>query len=81
MCREGPQVELYRERCVVKVLKLSSEVSECKPLQLGAGGVLLAVRHVLGHCAGRREGRGLHSSTFQLNLSRFGHTSPCAPIQ
>jgi phosphoribosylpyrophosphate synthetase len=24
-------------------------------------------------------GRGLHSSTFQLNLSRFGHTSPCAP--
>ena len=25
-------------------------------------------------------GRGLHSSTFQLNLSRFGHTSPCPPV-
>jgi len=26
------------------------------------------------------DGRGLHSSTFQLNLSRFGHTSPCPPV-
>ena len=25
-------------------------------------------------------GMGLHSSTFQLNLSRFGHTSPCSPV-
>ena len=25
-------------------------------------------------------GRGLHSSTFQLNLSLFGHTSPYPPI-
>jgi hypothetical protein len=25
-------------------------------------------------------GRGLHSSTFQLNLIRFGHTSPCPPV-
>jgi len=25
-------------------------------------------------------GRGLHSSTFQLNLSRVGHTSPCPPV-
>jgi hypothetical protein len=25
-------------------------------------------------------GRGLHSSTFQLNLSPFGHTSPCPPV-
>jgi hypothetical protein len=25
-------------------------------------------------------GRGLHSSTFQLNLSHFGHTSPCPPV-
>jgi hypothetical protein len=24
--------------------------------------------------------RGLHSSTFQLNLRRFGHTSPCSPV-
>ena len=27
-----------------------------------------------------RPGGGLHSSTFQLNLSRFGHTSPCHPV-
>jgi MFS family permease len=25
-------------------------------------------------------GRALYSSTFQLNLSRFGHTCPCAPV-
>jgi hypothetical protein len=25
-------------------------------------------------------GRGLHSSTFELNLSRFGCTSPCPPV-
>ena len=25
-------------------------------------------------------GRGLHSPTFQLNLSRCGHTSPCPPV-
>ena len=25
-------------------------------------------------------GRGLHSSPFQLNLSRFGHTTPCPPV-
>jgi len=27
----------------------------------------------------RNLGRGLHSSTFQLILSRFGHTSRCPP--
>ena len=26
-------------------------------------------------------GRGLHSSTFHLNLGRSGHTSPCPPVQ
>jgi len=25
-------------------------------------------------------GRGLYSFTTQLNLSRFGHTSPCPPV-
>jgi hypothetical protein len=25
-------------------------------------------------------GRGLHSSVFQLNLSRFGHSSPYLPV-
>jgi hypothetical protein len=31
MCAEGAQVQLQCERCVPKVLKLSSEVSECNP--------------------------------------------------
>ena len=33
--------------------------------------------------AGRRaldDGRGLHSSLCQLNLSHFGHTSPGPPV-
>jgi hypothetical protein len=25
-------------------------------------------------------GAYLHSSNFQLNLSHFGHTSPCSPV-
>ena len=36
MCPEGAQVELERERCVPKGLKLSFEVKECKPLADGA---------------------------------------------
>jgi hypothetical protein len=36
MCPEGAQVELSRERCVTKDLKLSFEVSECKPLRAGS---------------------------------------------
>ena len=32
MSPEGAQVELFRERCVPKVVQLSSEVSECEPL-------------------------------------------------
>jgi len=38
MWPEGAQVELSRERCVPKVLKLSFEVSECKPLAGGCCG-------------------------------------------
>jgi len=34
----------------------------------------------MGPIASCLTGRGLHSSTFQLNLSRFGHTSPCPPV-
>ena len=43
----------------------------------------------IGHDAGhfglnnaylKNAGRGLHSFTSQLNLSRFGHTSPCPPV-
>jgi hypothetical protein len=33
-----------------------------------------------GACAGEAPGRGLQSSSFQLNLSRFGHTFPCPPV-
>jgi hypothetical protein len=30
---------------------------------------------------GRHQGgKGLHSPTFQLNLSRYGHTSRCPPV-
>jgi hypothetical protein len=35
MWPEGAQVELQRGQCVPKVIKLSSEVSECKPLAVG----------------------------------------------
>jgi hypothetical protein len=70
-----------------KVLKLSSEVSECKPLDVGAEPVVLSVpaldrpdRYYVVQV------RGLHSScTSQLNLSAFygigavrkGLCSPC----
>ena len=40
-----------------KRLRLSCTVDECKPLEGGSSGA--------------EGGRGLHSSTFQLNLSRF----------
>jgi len=30
--------------------------------------------------AEKANGRGLHSSTFQVNLSRVGHTSACPPV-
>ena len=32
------------------------------------------------HVRRRVPGRGLHSPTFQLNLTRFGNTSPCPPV-
>ena len=44
-------------------------MDECKPLVGGIG--------VIGGGIG---GRGLHSSTFQLNLSCFGLTCPCPPV-
>ena len=44
----------------------------------GAGGA--ARKHTESHRSARELGRGLHSSTFQLNLSRFGHTSPCPAV-
>ena len=38
-----------------------------------------SVRAVLS-VVGDLMGRGLHSSPVQLNLSRFGNTSPCPPV-
>jgi len=56
MCPEGAQVELERERCVPKVLKLSSEEIGCKPL------VPASVRHVLvqQRSAGRTDRGDVH---------------------
>jgi len=47
-------------------------VSECKPLAEGNP-------HIVDPAVVKASmlGRGLHWSTFQLNLSRFGHTSAC----
>jgi len=39
-----------------------------------------AERGAGGAGAGLVRGRGLHSSTFQVNLSRFGHTSACPAV-
>ena len=49
----------------LKVLKLSSEVSKCKPLVLGRR---VQRNDIFVNIVG---GRGLHSSTFQLNLKRL----------
>ena len=38
------------------------------------------IRSKRGLAGGSFRTRSLHSSTFQLNLSRFGHTSPCPPV-
>jgi len=55
-------------------------VDECKPLVTGGGRGNPDISNL-----GRKwnvcvVGRGLHSSTSQLNLNRFGHTSPCPPV-
>jgi len=48
-------------------LKLNREVNECKPLEVGSiEGIINAISPAL-------TGRGLHSSTSQLNLSRVRH--------
>jgi hypothetical protein len=54
MCPGGAQVGLEGERCVRKVLKLSSEVSECKPLVAGHGAARLRAAHGLGGARGAR---------------------------
>jgi len=59
-------------------------VDECKPLLWGPWrelvhpDLLAALDNDSG--GGGGGGRGLHSSNFLLNLSRFGHTSPLSPV-
>jgi len=48
-------------------------VKECKPLNTGSN--LPAQIDLMAV-----DGRGLHSLTSQLNLSRFGHTSTCPSV-
>ena len=58
-------------------------MDECKPLDLGFVQPTPIQQECLQPAVkGRCDiiGRGLHSSTFQLNLSRFGHTYPCPPV-
>ena len=40
----------------------------------------IMLRCLLPHIDWAIAGRGLYSLTVQLNLSRFGHTSPCPPV-
>ena len=68
-----------------KARTLSRKVDECKPLHRGVHRVLLrrpaAVRsHHSSHRAKLPQGRGFHSSTILLNLSRSCHqNSTTAP--
>jgi len=69
MCPEGAQVELERERCVPKVLKLSSEVNECKPLLQGV--------QLLHHP--RRQGRAVQVDPIKPTLKAPG--SKCLKLE
>ena len=59
-----PAVYLTFGRC--------AEAHEGVELSVGGAAVSGCVREVTG--------KGLHSSTFRLKLSRFGHTSPSPPV-
>ena len=72
-------------------MKMNREpVQTEKGRSVGPASVALSHRNLPENCADVWEvaagiaaspaTRGLHSSTFQLNLSRFGHTSPCPPV-
>jgi len=60
-------------------------VDECKPLITGGmgdakkGKKTSRTTKTVVHLP-PMPGGGLHSSTFQLNPSRVGHTSPCPPV-
>ena len=69
------RVTQLNPECVLELLKLSSNVNECKPLVHGAGAAqqpaAVRVRGVVRHDGRGAGGRGLHSSTLQLNVSTF----------
>ena len=59
-------------------------VANAQQAKFGGGGVCRAVDlpfDPLANTFGTVNNRGLqHSSTFQLDPSRVGHTSPCPPV-
>ena len=58
--------------------RLSLKVDECKPLDYGGtNDTWSSGKSAAGIKNG---GRDLHLSTFQLNLSGFGDTSPCPTV-
>jgi len=61
--------------CVLcpKRLRLCKDVDECKPLGGGSGTHGGDARRAAAGVGDRLGGRGLHSSTSRLNLSRFSH--------
>ena len=58
-------VKIMHPTYPTKYAYMGRKVDDCKPLQCG----------FLRSKCGLPRGRGLHSSTFQLNLSRFWHKS------
>ena len=61
-------------RSYLVTLTLSRKVDECKSLPLGAAAAAVTAVPLAAHGCHRAPGdpgRGLHSSTFGLNVSRF----------
>jgi len=80
MCAEGAQVQLRRERCVPKVLKLSSEVSECKALICGVihyNDAKIQLLDLPGIIEGASEGKGRAGQYFTFRMTQAIKLSPC----
>jgi len=75
MCPEGAQAELYLEQCSPKVVKLSSEVSECKPLN--GGDAAQPVTHTVPMSLTRAYGQTSPGVSVPMCSTRaYGLTSP-----